>query len=69
MEYISFEEWAKYAEFLNNLSKRSYDLAIDSLELSISIFEKLDNDSGEVINLLLDSSEKCWKDIKVILKP
>ena len=68
MEYISFEEWAKYAEFLNNLSKRSYDLAIDSLELSISIFEKLDNDSGEVINLLLDSSEKCWKDIKVIFE-
>ena len=68
MEYISFEEWAKYAEFLNNLSKRSYDLAIDSLELSISLFEKLDNDSGEVINLLLDSSEKSWKDIKMIFE-
>ena len=68
MEHISFEEWAKYAEFLNNLSKRSYDLAIDSLELSISLFEKLDNDSGEVINLLLDSSEKSWKDIKMIFE-
>ncbi|MBC63269.1 MAG: hypothetical protein CL746_02945 [Chloroflexi bacterium] len=68
MEYISFEEWAKYADFLNNLSKRSYDLAIDSLDLSISLFEKLDNDSGEAINLLLDSSEKCWKDIKIIFE-
>ncbi|MBA32147.1 MAG: hypothetical protein CL748_06565, partial [Chloroflexi bacterium] len=66
MEYISFEEWAKYAEFINNLSKRSYDLAIESLDLSKSLFEKLDNDSGETINLLLDSSEKNWKDIKII---
>ncbi|MFL2664917.1 MAG: hypothetical protein ACJ0G8_03045 [Dehalococcoidia bacterium] len=66
MEYISFEEWAKYAEFLNNLSKKSYDLALESLDLSKSLFEKLDNDSGETINLLLDSSEKNWKDIKII---
>ncbi len=61
LEPLSFEEFRRFAEFLEELSRRSYDMASDALTKSLQLFPKLGKDSGAFITLANTVASTSWR--------
>ena len=61
LEPLSFEEFRRFAEFLEELSRRSYDMAGDALTKSLQLFPKLGKDSGAFISLANTVASNSWR--------
>ena len=66
LETLSFEEFCHFGEFLEILSRRSYDQAGDSLGAGIELFPKISGDVDRFINLAQIVAEKSWRETTVL---
>jgi nitric oxide reductase activation protein len=64
LETLSFDEFCRFGEFLEVLSRRSYDSASESLTQGIMLFPKLGSDSDHFIALSRAVAENSWRDVK-----
>ncbi|MDP6667382.1 MAG: hypothetical protein QF357_08290 [Dehalococcoidia bacterium] len=62
LETLSFEEFCHFGEFLEILSRRSYDQAGDALGAGIELFPKITGDIGRFIGLAQIVAETSWRD-------
>ncbi|MDA0596067.1 MAG: hypothetical protein O2921_07760 [Chloroflexi bacterium] len=62
LETLSFEEFCHFGEFLEILSRRSYDQAGDALAAGIDLFPKITGDVDRFINLAQIVAEKSWRE-------
>ncbi len=63
-----FDLFRQFASFLETVSLRSYDLALDALDSSMKLFIELKEDSGDFINLALNTSKTAWRELKSLMK-
>ena len=61
LEPLSFEEFRRHSEFLCELSRRSYDMAGESLAASLELYPLLGKDSGAFIGLASAVVENTWR--------
>ncbi|HIF72792.1 MAG TPA: hypothetical protein EYQ61_09600 [Dehalococcoidia bacterium] len=66
LESLSFEEFCHFGEFLEVLSRRSYDQAGDALGAGIDLFPKIPGDIDRFINLAQIVAEKSWRETAVL---
>lgn len=66
LETLSFEEFCHFGEFLEILSRRSYDQAGDALGAGIELFPKISGDVDRFINLAQIVAEKSWRETAVL---
>ena len=66
LETLSFEEFCHFGEFLEVLSRRSYDQAGDALVAGIELFPKITGDVDRFINLAQIVAEKSWRETAVL---
>ena len=66
LETLSFEEFCHFGEFLEILSRRSYDQAGDALNAGIDLFPKITGDVDRFVNLAQIVAEKSWRDTAVL---
>jgi nitric oxide reductase NorD protein len=66
LETLSFEEFCHFGEFLEILSRRSYDQAGDALAAGIELFPKITGDVDRFINLAQIVAEKSWRETAVL---
>ena len=66
LETLSFEEFCHFGEFLEILSRRSYDQAGDALGAGIELFPKITGDVDRFINLAQIVAEKSWRETAVL---
>ncbi|MEE8046678.1 MAG: hypothetical protein V3T49_07560 [Dehalococcoidia bacterium] len=66
LETLSFEEFCHFGEFLEILSRRSYDQAGDALSAGIDLFPKITGDVDRFINLAMIVAEKSWRETAVL---
>ena len=66
LETLSFEEFCHFGEFLEVLSRRSYDQAGDALGAGIDLFPKITGDVDRFINLAQIVAEKSWRETAVL---
>ncbi len=66
LETLSFEEFCHFGEFLEILSRRSYDQAGDALAAGIDLFPKITGDVDRFINLAQIVAEKSWRETAVL---
>ena len=66
LETLTFEEFCHFGEFLEVLSRRSYDQAGDSLAAGIELFPKISGDVDQFINLVNVVAEKSWRETTVL---
>ncbi len=66
LETLSFEEFCHFGEFLEILSRRSYDQAGDALSAGIDLFPKITGDVDRFINLAQIVAEKSWRETAVL---
>lgn len=66
LETLSFEEFCHFGEFLEILSRRSYDQAGDALNAGIDLFPKITGDVDRFINLAQIVAEKSWRETAVL---
>jgi len=66
LETLSFEEFCHFGEFLEILSRRSYDQAGDALGAGIDLFPKITGDVDRFINLAQIVAEKSWRETAVL---
>ena len=66
LETLSFEEYCHFGEFLEVLSRRSYDQAGDALNAGIDLFPKITGDVDRFINLAQIVAEKSWRETAVL---
>ncbi len=62
LETLSFEEFCHFGEFLEILSRRSYDQAGDALNAGIDLFPKITGDVDRFVNLAQIVAEKSWRE-------
>ena len=62
LETLSFEEFCHFGEFLEVLSRRSYDQAGDALGAGCDLFPKISGDVDRFINLAQIVAEKSWRE-------
>jgi len=62
LETLSFEEFCHFGEFLEVLSRRSYDQAGDALGAGRDLFPKISGDVDRFINLAQTVAEKSWRE-------
>ena len=62
LETLSFEEFCHFGEFLEILSRRSYDQAGDALGAGIDLFPKISGDVDRFISLAQVVAEKSWRE-------
>ena len=62
LETLSFEEFCHFGEFLEVLSRRSYDQAGDALGAGTDLFPKISGDVDRFINLAQIVAEKSWRE-------
>ena len=60
LESLSFDELRRFAEFLEEVSHRSYDMAGDALETGGELFPKLGRDAGAFIGLSNTVAKNSW---------
>ena len=58
---LSFEEFRRHSEFLTELSRRSYDMAGESLGASLELYPLLGKDSGAFIGLANVVVQMTWR--------
>ncbi|NQW20142.1 MAG: hypothetical protein HQ477_05380 [Chloroflexi bacterium] len=66
LETLSFEEFCHFGEFLEILSRRSYDQAGDALAAGSILFPKITGDVDRFINLAQIVAEKSWRETAVL---
>lgn len=66
LETLSFEEFCHFGEFLEILSRRSYDQAGDALSAGIELFPKITGDVDRFVNLAQIVAEKSWRETAVL---
>ncbi|MDA1279088.1 MAG: hypothetical protein O3B95_03480 [Chloroflexi bacterium] len=66
LETLSFEEFCHFGEFLEILSRRSYDQAGDALSAGIDLFPKITGDVDRFIGLAQIVAEKSWRETAVL---
>ncbi len=66
LEALSFEEFCHFGEFLEILSRRSYDQSGDALGAGIDLFPKITDDVDRFINLAQIVAEKSWRETAVL---
>jgi hypothetical protein len=66
LETLSFEEFCHFGEFLEILSRRSYDQAGDALNAGTDLFPKITGDVDRFINLAQIVAEKSWRETAVL---
>ena len=64
LETLSFDELRRFAEFLEEVSHRSYDMAGDALDKGILLFPKLGRDSGAFIGLANTVAHNSWRHVQ-----
>lgn len=62
LEHLSFEEFCQFGEFLEVLSRRSYDQAGDALTAATDLFPKISGDIDRFIGLAQVVAEKSWRE-------
>lgn len=66
LETLSFEEFCHFGEFLEVLSRRSYDQAGDALGAGIDLFPKISGDVDRFISLAQIVAEKSWRETALL---
>ena len=61
LQPLSFEEFRRHAEFLCELSRRSYDMAGEALVASLELYPLLGKDSGAFIGLANAVAHHTWR--------
>ena len=61
---LSFPEFVQFGEFLEVISKRSYDLAEQCLAQSAGVFGELGRDSETFIHVSRALAENAWREVK-----
>ena len=64
LETLSFDEFCHFGDFLEVLSRRSYDSASESLMQAITLFPRLGQDADHFIALARAVAEASWRDVK-----
>ena len=64
LETLSFDELCHFGNFLEVLSRRSYDLAGESLGQAMELFPRIGADSDYFIALARAVAESSWRDVK-----
>ncbi|MCZ6539160.1 MAG: hypothetical protein O6922_04970, partial [Chloroflexi bacterium] len=62
LETLSFEEFCHFGEFLEVLSRRSYDQAGDALGAGTELFPKIPGDVDRFVALAQIVAEKSWRE-------
>ena len=66
LETLSFEEFCHFGEFLEVLSRRSYDQAGDALGAGCELFPKISGDVDRFVSLAQVVAEKTWRETSVL---
>jgi nitric oxide reductase NorD protein len=66
LETLSFEEFCHFGEFLEVLSRRSYDQAGDALSAGTDLFPKISGDVDRFLSLAQIVAEKSWRETTVL---
>ncbi|MCZ6538822.1 MAG: hypothetical protein O6922_03235 [Chloroflexi bacterium] len=66
LETLSFEEFCHFGEFLEVLSRRSYDQAGDALGAGSDLFPKIAGDVDRFLSLAQIVAEKSWRETAVL---
>lgn len=64
LESLSFDELRRFAEFLEEVSHRSYDMAGDALDKGSDLFPKLGRDAGAFIGLSNTVAKNSWRHVQ-----
>ncbi len=64
LEQLTFEELARFAEFIDILAKHSYDLSSECLSLALRLFPLVGDDKTGFISLSLNLVETGWRQLK-----
>ena len=64
LESLSFDELRRFAEFLEEVSHRSYDMAGDALDTGIDLFPQLGRDAGAFIGLANTVADNSWRHVQ-----
>ena len=64
LESLSFDELRRFAEFLEEVSHRSYDMAGDALDKGSDLFPKLGRDAGAFIGLSNTVANHSWRHVQ-----
>jgi hypothetical protein len=64
LESLSFDELRRFAEFLEEVSHRSYDMAGDALDKGSDLFPKLGRDAGAFIGLANTVAKHSWRHVQ-----
>lgn len=68
LEDLSFPEMERFANFLDALSHRSYDLASDCLTLGQQLFPMIGEDRAAFINMASALVDSGWREIKAFFE-
>ena len=66
LESLSFDELRRFAEFLEEISHRSYDMAGDALDKGSELFPKLGRDAGAFIGLSNNVATNSWRHVQAM---
>ena len=61
LETINFEDFTKFGEFLELLSRRSYDQATGALEKSMDLFPKMPKEVSLLLDLMGMVADRSWR--------
>ena len=64
LETLSFDELRRFAEFLEEISHRSYDMAGDALDKGVELFPQLGRDAGAFIGLSNTVANSSWRHVQ-----
>ena len=64
LESLSFDELRRFAEFLEEISHRSYDMAGDALDKGTVLFPQLGRDAGAFIGLSNTVAKNSWRHVQ-----
>ena len=64
LESLSFDELRRFAEFLEEVSHRSYDMAGDALDKGSDLFPNLGRDAGAFIGLSNTVAKNSWRHVQ-----
>ena len=64
LDVLTFPELEHFVAFLELLSRRSYDLSTECLQIASEIFPMLDDQKIEFIDLASGLDESSWREVK-----
>ena len=68
LDDLSFPELERFANFLDALSHRSYDLSSDCLTLGQKLFPMIGDDKAAFINMATALTDSGWREIKAFFE-